>query len=345
MRLPQIAQFDVTQGIAINDRARTRYNEDQKMSRLQQIGQMASQGDLKGASAQAFAGGDLNIGASLRQMSQTEQAKLVEDAAAWAYQADSPEKWEAGRPEWTQRGFDIGDYGSREALLSRALSVKEQMAIDMQRENAARAQANADRTFGLQRERLNIAQQQAGRGQTQKAPAGYRWTQEGGLEPIPGGPAAQKANEAEAGDRARTDSALAQADRLIAKTDEALSNVSGFTSGFGGAVTGLIPGTSSRDLAADLQTIKANLGFAELQAMREASPTGGALGQVAVQELVALQSTVASLDQSQSEEQLRQGLEQVRQHYMNWRNTVIQARQGGAQGGAQGGGWQIEEVQ
>ena len=69
-------------------------------------------------------------------------------------------------------------------------------------------------------------------------------------------------------------------------------------------------------------TKQANLGFAELQAMRQASPTGGALGQVAVQELDMLQSTLASLNQSQSPEQLRSSLNEVKQHYQNWKSAV-----------------------
>ena len=47
--------------------------------------------------------------------------------------------------------------------------------------------------------------------------------------------------------------------------------------------------------------------------MREASPTGGALGQVAVQELEALQATLASLNPDQSEGQLRQNLARVKE--------------------------------
>lgn len=53
---------------------------------------------------------------------------------------------------------------------------------------------------------------------------------------------------------------------------------------------------NARDNYLAVNTIKANLGFDALQAMRDASPTGGALGQVAVQELEMLQSTVAALD-------------------------------------------------
>lgn len=92
--------------------------------------------------------------------------------------------------------------------------------------------------------------------------------------------------------------------------------------GFRGAVAAQVPGTQAYNLARQLETIKANLGFAELQAMREASPTGGALGQVAVQELVALQATVANLDIGQSEQQLRANLAKVRQHYQAWLNAV-----------------------
>jgi TolA-binding protein len=62
--------------------------------------------------------------------------------------------------------------------------------------------------------------------------------------------------------------------------------------------------------------------------MREASPTGGALGQVAIQELAMLQSTIASLDKGQKQESLVKGLEQVRKHFQNWKNAVLQAQQG-----------------
>ncbi len=52
------------------------------------------------------------------------------------------------------------------------------------------------------------------------------------------------------------------------------------------------------------------------------SPTGGALGAVAVQELIALQSTVASLDQAQSPTELRKSLEKIEGHYNKWLETV-----------------------
>ena len=56
--------------------------------------------------------------------------------------------------------------------------------------------------------------------------------------------------------------------------------------------------------------------------MRDASPTGGALGQVAVKELDALQASVSSLDLNQSSERIRNNLEQIKTHYSRWRQAA-----------------------
>lgn len=96
--------------------------------------------------------------------------------------------------------------------------------------------------------------------------------------------------------------------------------------GFVGPMTSKIGGTKSRTLAGKISTIKANLGFEELQRMRDASPTGGALGQVAVQELVRLESTVASLDQGLPTPELLKSLKKVEEHYDNWQAAVLKSR-------------------
>ncbi len=162
-----------------------------------------------------------------------------------------------------------------------------------------------------------------------KPPAGYRFKANGDLEAIPGGPAFAKAESKSEKERAGQNAAIAQADRLISTIDSALKKVGMNTAGLGGAVLGKLPGSEAKDMASELETVKANLGFAELQAMREASPTGGALGAIAVQELVALQSTVASLDQKQSPDQLRKSLNKIREHYQAWRETVVKSGQEG----------------
>lgn len=154
-----------------------------------------------------------------------------------------------------------------------------------------------------------------------KAAPGYRWKADGSQEAIPGGPADRKNTDAGIREARQREASVAQADRVIAKVDQALGDVGFTTAGPGSILTG-IPGTTARNLDSTLQTIKSNLGFAELQAMRDASPTGGALGAIAVQELMALQATVASLDQGQSPTQLRKSLNDIRKHYSNWKDAV-----------------------
>lgn len=116
-------------------------------------------------------------------------------------------------------------------------------------------------------------------------------------------------------------------DNIMNTIGTAEKQISGFTAGTLGSPLSLIPGTPARDLASNLETIKANLGFDRLQQMRDASPTGGALGQVAIQELVALQSTVASLDIAQSPSQLERNLKKIKGHYEKWRDAVRKAQE------------------
>lgn len=109
---------------------------------------------------------------------------------------------------------------------------------------------------------------------------------------------------------------------VIAKLDDVIGRVDGFSSGWTGKQLSNISGTDAYDLNADIETIKANFGFDRLQAMRDMSPTGGALGQVAVQELTALQASIANMDIGQSKDQLKKNLETAKKHYENWLETL-----------------------
>lgn len=91
--------------------------------------------------------------------------------------------------------------------------------------------------------------------------------------------------------------------------------------GFGSGMARKVGGTSAKNLEAALNTIKANIGFDRLQQMREESKTGGALGQVAIMELIMLQSVISSLEQAQSDSQLKASLDRVEEHY----NRLINA--------------------
>tara|TARA_R110002167_G_scaffold317742_1_gene523389 strand:+ start:384 stop:1517 length:1134 start_codon:yes stop_codon:yes gene_type:complete len=77
------------------------------------------------------------------------------------------------------------------------------------------------------------------------------------------------------------------------------------------------------------ETIRANIGFDRLQRMRDESPTGGALGQVAVQELNALQASLGSLSTAQSAGRLVENLERLEAQYKRSMQKIL-ATEGGS---------------
>lgn len=120
----------------------------------------------------------------------------------------------------------------------------------------------------------------------------------------------------------RREAALVSARQKVAsqnqKIDETIAMVNPISAGLVGSVTQKVPGFSPFDLAKNVDTIKARLGFDELMAMRAASPTGGALGNVSNKEIDFLQAAVENLDPRQKPETLRKNLEAVKTHYANW---------------------------
>lgn len=177
-----------------------------------------------------------------------------------------------------------------------------------------------DRRINALIRKENSAAEKAGTTGIPKPPTGYRYTANGDLEPIPGGPKDNTSKQAAARDRARTKAKL-----VVSKINEAINQVGPLSAGVVGQTTAAIGGTPAANLESTIDTIQANIGFDELQAMRDASPTGGALGQVAIRELDMLQSTLASLKQKQSPDQLKSNLNKILGHYQNWLNSVNEA--------------------
>jgi len=87
------------------------------------------------------------------------------------------------------------------------------------------------------------------------------------------------------------------------------------TAGFGSETAKSIGGSDAADLEAALSTITSAVGFKRLQDMREASPTGGALGSVSEKELSQLNAALGSISQKQSPEQLKKNLLKIKDHY------------------------------
>jgi len=155
-------------------------------------------------------------------------------------------------------------------------------------------------------------------------PAGHELydTPSGGkaMRPVPGSPAATEAAELLKANKSRDILQTAQADRMftsIGDIERLLDNPSvNFESNFGQslgrAALGKIPGMPEYDLSQSLETLKSGIAFDELSKMRQASKTGGAVGQLTDKEREALSRLRGSLDTMQSTGQLRDNLGRIR---------------------------------
>jgi hypothetical protein len=168
------------------------------------------------------------------------------------------------------------------------------------------------------------------------SPSGFR------MEQIGGGPAALEAEAAAAkAGTAQTNKENSAAivtqdiDRAIAALNEP-----GWLpkTGFGAETLKGYGGTGAADLSGLLSSVEANIGFDALQAMRAASPTGGALGSITERELALLAATKGAITQSQSKEQLEDNLNRlwnVTQDIVHGPNAGPQRRKLRFEGGGQ----------
>ena len=138
------------------------------------------------------------------------------------------------------------------------------------------------------------------------------------MEPIPGGPAAAEAASAESAAGAAAANQAQTADIVLDEIGAIKKKISDGGLPATGAIGGIlsnIGGTDAGDVRASLDTLKGNIAFSALQQMRDASPTGGALGAISEMELRLLQSTMGSLEQSQSQEQFLRNLNRLEEIY------------------------------
>ncbi len=110
---------------------------------------------------------------------------------------------------------------------------------------------------------------------------------------------------------------------VLSAIDEALGMVNNWTAGAGAALK--IGPTEARYLSGLLDTIKGNIGFDKLAEMRANSPTGGALGDVAGKELIALQATLGALEQENKPELLKKQLTTIRERVAGSRKRMVDA--------------------
>jgi hypothetical protein len=151
-----------------------------------------------------------------------------------------------------------------------------------------------------------------------------------GMKPIPGGPAEAEILAAQDAQAADTAQATTYADIVTEDIDRALGILETdptWTTGPLGQLMGNLKGSSADRLDNLLTTVRANTSFDRLQAMRDASPTGGALGSVTENELKLLQDSIGSLERSNPDD-LAYNLKRVQQIY----NEIINGKGAGAPG-------------
>lgn len=154
----------------------------------------------------------------------------------------------------------------------------------------------------------------------QRGPDGKVMLDERGLPiaaPFQGGKVYRQQQDAQTQQGARDTTVQRAADVVSQDIDRALGMTGAWTTGILGSQLTNVPGTGANDMRTLLDTVKANVGFDKLQAMREASPTGGALGQVSDTENRMLQATLGSLEQSQSQEQFTDNLKRLKNIYLD----------------------------
>lgn len=138
--------------------------------------------------------------------------------------------------------------------------------------------------------------------------------------PFQGGEVWQQQEAAKAAADVKEDAAGTKNDVVLQDLDRALSGIGNspaLTTGVGAQLLGPVGGSAARDVNSLLDTVRANVGFAELQQMRDSSPTGGALGQVTEKEQKLLQSVLGSLDTAQSAQQLTENLKRLKNVYLD----------------------------
>lgn len=171
--------------------------------------------------------------------------------------------------------------------------------------------------FVVQREAAKRPPPQPREPTAQKAPAGYRFTPSGDLEPIPGGPASPglapkdiqkreaaypQATQAVKGFETKSEQFIKELESL--RDDPGLDQITG-------PIYGRTPSVSRAGSRAQAlyDKIFAKGGFQALQDMREASKTGGALGNVSNEEGRRLEkSVVGGLDRTQNIADVQQGI-------------------------------------
>lgn len=140
--------------------------------------------------------------------------------------------------------------------------------------------------------------------------------------------AARKASEETAQLQAKSDftktqsrpGEVRQGNLVIDELDRSMDKITASprtTTGIGGAILQNFPGFDAHNVAKLVETVRSNIGFSELNRMRQESPTGAALGNVTERELSELQAMAGNLALSQDDKQLLDNMRRLKNRYLD----------------------------
>lgn len=298
----------------------------------QMLQNQASQMEIRNALAEQeaykqAAQGDVGVSQALMQRGLGRQAAAYQKSAAEAQKMGTEsqlKKLELERERFADLRFNPSDQNVvahlQDSILrgdttpEKAQGLFQQivgMSPDQRVQYFTQMGAKADTVYKAQME-----QQQRMRG---TVPAGYRMTDQGTLEAIPGGPTTtplapkelQKRNADFPAAKSAVEGYETKADNFV-KDLQALRDHPGLDS-ITGIAAGRLPGVTAEGRAAQAlyDKIVAKGGFQALQDLRAASKTGGALGNVSNQEGKQLVQSFAAIDRRQNAEDVRAALDQA----------------------------------
>lgn len=277
--------------------------------------------------AMAAQGAQLGQFAMQRKQAEREIARQKLEDVVGMLRAN-PRDWAANRVRAGEMGLDLSQIPEQydpqwvSGQLKALIPLKDQLDFELR----GRIADVQERQVGVSEREVGIREREAmGGPKREKPPEGYRWTEGGNLEPIPGGPKDPKnitgtATELPPKVLAKREelypkatSALRSATRDIDKQIETAKKLrdhpglASITGGIEGRV-GSIRGTSTA-----AQSLYDNLlakgTLTSLTQLRAASETGGALGNVSNQDTNLLRNSVGALDQSQPKETFQERLD------------------------------------
>jgi hypothetical protein len=189
-------------------------------------------------------------------------------------------------------------------------------------------------TADVQREGQAISAATQRRGQDMaRIPSGFRMTPEGTLEAIPGGPTTTNLSPKEMQQReAKFPQATQAVKTFESSSDNLIKDMIRLRDHPGlSSITGVLYGRTpsltkeGREAQALYDKILARGGFQELQNMRNASTTGGALGNVSNQEGTQLRQAFGALDRTQEAGSVKDELDRLIENVTGTKGRVREA--------------------